>query len=53
MSIPEGTPDAVRYNENGLVPVITQDASTGGGLMPAYASREAGGETLKNGEAHY
>ena len=53
MSIPEGTPDDVRYNENGLVPVITQDASTGGVLMLAYASREAVEETLKTGEAHY
>ena len=53
MSVPEGTPDDVRYNENGLVPVITQDASTGGVLMLAYASREAVEETLKTGEAHY
>jgi phosphoribosyl-AMP cyclohydrolase / phosphoribosyl-ATP pyrophosphohydrolase len=53
VSIPEGTPDDVRYNENGLVPVITQDASTGGVLMLAYASREAVEETLKTGEAHY
>jgi phosphoribosyl-ATP pyrophosphohydrolase/phosphoribosyl-AMP cyclohydrolase len=53
VSIPEGTPDDVRYNETGLVPVITQDASTGGVLMLAYASREAVEETLKTGEAHY
>ncbi len=53
MSVPEGTPDDVRYNENGLVPVITQDASTGGVLMLAYASREAVEETLRTGEAHY
>ena len=53
MSVPEGTPDDVGYNENGLVPVITQDASTGEVLMLAYASREAVEETLKTGEAYY
>ena len=53
MSVAEGTPHDVRYDENGLVPVITQDISTGGVLMLAYASREAVEETLKTGEAHY
>src|SRR5215208_4774474 len=53
MSAPEGTLDSVRYDDNGLVPVIAQDASTGEVLMLAYASREAVEETLKTGEAHY
>ncbi len=53
MSVPEGTPDGVRYDENGLVPVIAQDASTGEVLMLAYANREAVEETTKTGEAHY
>ena len=53
MSVPDGTHDGVRYDENGLVPVIAQDASTGEVLMLAYASREAVEETLKTGEAHY
>ncbi len=53
MSVPEGTPDGVRYNENGLVPVIAQDASTGEVLMLAYANREAVEETTKTGEALY
>ncbi len=53
MSVPEGTPNDVRYDEDGLVPVITQDASTGEVLMLAYASREAVEETLKTGEAYY
>src|SRR5215204_4559851 len=53
MSAPEGTLDSVRYDDNGLVPVIAQDASTGEVLMLAYANREAVEETMKIGEAHY
>jgi phosphoribosyl-ATP pyrophosphohydrolase/phosphoribosyl-AMP cyclohydrolase len=53
MSAPEGTLDIVRYDDNGLVPVIAQDASTGEVLMLAYANREAVEETMKIGEAHY
>ena len=53
MSVPDGTHDGVRYDENGLVPVIAQDASTGEVLMLAYANREAVEETTKTGEAHY
>jgi phosphoribosyl-ATP pyrophosphohydrolase/phosphoribosyl-AMP cyclohydrolase len=53
MSAPEGTPDGVRYDDNGLVPVIAQDATTGEVLMLAYANREAVEETMKIGEAHY
>jgi phosphoribosyl-AMP cyclohydrolase / phosphoribosyl-ATP pyrophosphohydrolase len=49
----EGTLDGVRYDENGLVPVIAQDASTGEVLMLAYANYEAVEETTKTGEAHY
>src|SRR5215211_8909439 len=53
MSAPEGTLDSVLYDDNGLVPVIAQDASTGEVLMLAYANREAVEETMKSGEAHY
>lgn len=53
MSAPEGTPEGVRYDENGLVPVIAQDVSTGEVLMLAYANREAAKQTTKTGEAHY
>src|SRR5215216_7939818 len=53
MSAPEGTLDSVRYDDNGLVPVIAQDVSTGEVLMLAYANREAVEETMKIGEAHY
>jgi phosphoribosyl-AMP cyclohydrolase / phosphoribosyl-ATP pyrophosphohydrolase len=53
VSGPEGAPDGVRFDENGLVPVIAQDTSTGEVLMLAYANREAVKQTTKTGEAHY
>ena len=53
MSASEGIPDGVRYDENGLVPVVAQDASTGEVLTLAYANREAVETTIKTGEAHY
>ncbi len=46
-------PEEIRYDEKGLVPVVTQDASTGEVLMLAYASREAVEKTIDTGKAHY
>lgn len=43
----------LRYDDDGLVPVIAQDAATGEVLMLAYADREAVEATLASGEAHY
>lgn len=43
----------VRFDENGLVPVVAQDAATGDVLTLAYANREAIGKTLDTGEAHF
>ena len=45
--------DRVEFDENGLVPVVAQDASTGDVLTLAYANREAVEKTLASGEAHY
>src|ERR687894_2935647 len=45
--------DRVKYDHNGLVPVVAQDAATGDVLTLAYANREALEETLSSGEAHY
>ena len=45
--------DRVRFDENGLVPVVAQDAATGDVLTLAYANREAVEKTLASGEAHY
>src|ERR687894_1750424 len=45
--------DRVKYDQNGLVPVITQDVATGEVLTLAYANREAVEKTLSSGEAYY
>jgi len=46
-------PDRVKFDENGLVPVVAQDAATGDVLTLAYANREAVEKTLSSGEAYY
>ena len=46
-------PNRVKFDQNGLVPVIAQDAATGDVLTLAYANSEALQKTLSSGEAHY
>ena len=45
--------DHVRWDENGLVPVIAQEAGSGDVLMFAWMNREALAATLARGEAVY
>jgi phosphoribosyl-ATP pyrophosphohydrolase/phosphoribosyl-AMP cyclohydrolase len=45
--------EKVRFDENGLAPVVAQDAATGDVLTLAYANREAVEKTLATGEAHF
>jgi len=45
--------DAVRWDERGLAPVVTQDAATGRVLMLAWMNRMALAETLRSGQAVY
>lgn len=45
--------DCVNFDSKGLVPVITQDCSTGKVVMLAYANREALVKTLETGLVHY
>jgi phosphoribosyl-ATP pyrophosphohydrolase/phosphoribosyl-AMP cyclohydrolase len=45
--------ERVRFDANGLVPVVAQDAATSEVLTLAYANQEAVERTLKEGEAHY
>ena len=45
--------EEIQFGDNGLVPVIAQDADTGLVLTLAYANREAIEKTLESGEAHY
>lgn len=42
-----------RFNEAGLIPVVTQDTKTRSVLMVAWANQEAIDQTLATGEAHY
>jgi phosphoribosyl-ATP pyrophosphohydrolase/phosphoribosyl-AMP cyclohydrolase len=46
-------PDAVRFDENGLVPCVTQDWSTGEVLTLAYMNAEALRLTLETREVHF
>jgi phosphoribosyl-AMP cyclohydrolase len=45
--------DAVQWNEAGLVPVVTQDATSGEVLMLAWLSRESLLQTVESGEMVY
>jgi phosphoribosyl-AMP cyclohydrolase len=45
--------DEIKWDENGLVPVIAQDAATGEALMFAWMNRAALAETARRGEAVY
>lgn len=44
--------DSLKYDSNGLVPVIVQDVVNGEVLMMAYANREALNKTLETGKIH-
>ena len=45
--------EAVRFGNDGLVPVVAQSALAGEVLMVAYADREALERTRATGQAHY
>jgi phosphoribosyl-AMP cyclohydrolase len=45
--------DNVKWDTNGLVPVITQEQSTGDVLMMAWMNREALAQTAASGRAVY
>jgi len=46
-------PANLRYNEQGLVPAIAQDAATGEVLMMAWMNAEAFARTLETGRVTY
>jgi phosphoribosyl-ATP pyrophosphohydrolase/phosphoribosyl-AMP cyclohydrolase len=46
-------PDALHFDDCGLLPVVAQDAATGAVLMLAWADREAVERTLATGEAWF
>lgn len=43
--------DSLKYDENGLIPGVVQDAENGDVLMVAYMNRDAVRETLTSGRA--
>jgi phosphoribosyl-AMP cyclohydrolase len=45
--------DAVRWDERGLAPVVTQDAASGRVLTLAWMNRAALAETVRSGQAVY
>jgi phosphoribosyl-AMP cyclohydrolase len=45
--------DIVKWDANGLVPAIAQDAATRKVLMLAWMNRESLAKTVATGEAHY
>jgi phosphoribosyl-AMP cyclohydrolase len=45
--------DTVRWDANGLVPAIAQDAGTSKVLTLAWMNRESLAKTVATGEAHY
>lgn len=49
----EGAAFTPRFDANGLIPVIAQDADTGDVLMVAYMNAESLAKTLESGRAVY
>jgi phosphoribosyl-AMP cyclohydrolase / phosphoribosyl-ATP pyrophosphohydrolase len=47
------TPDALKYDEHGLVPAVVQEAETGEVLMVAWMDRDAVAATLATGLTHF
>jgi phosphoribosyl-AMP cyclohydrolase len=43
----------INWTQDGLVPVVTQEAASGRVLTVAWMNREALGKTVASGEAHY
>lgn len=44
--------DALKYDADGLVPLIVQDAANGQVLVLAYADKEALAKTIETGKVH-
>lgn len=49
----EGIINELKFGENGLLPVVTQDYRTGEVLMLAYMNKEAFEKSLETGKVHY
>jgi phosphoribosyl-AMP cyclohydrolase len=45
--------DQLKYNEEGLIPAIVQDAETGEVLMMAWMNRQSIEDSIKTGRTHF
>jgi phosphoribosyl-ATP pyrophosphohydrolase/phosphoribosyl-AMP cyclohydrolase len=50
---PRLDPGSLRYDDQGLLPVVVQEEGSGAVLMLAFADREAVEKTLETGQAHF
>lgn len=51
--VEEGDRLAPKFDDNGLLPVVTTDHASGEVLMHGYMNREALARTIETGDAHY
>jgi len=51
--VEEGSDLAPKFDDHGLITVVTSDADSGELLMQGYMNEEALGLTIQTGEAHY
>lgn len=51
--VEEGKTLAPKFDQNGLIPVVTTDAESGELLMHGYMNAEALAKTIETAEAHY
>jgi len=51
--VEEGSELAPKFDQDGLLPVVTTDAETGDVLMLGYMNADALKKTIETGEAHY
>lgn len=51
--VEEGTDLAPKFDQNGLIPVVTTDFTSGELLMHGYMNADALQATIRTGEAHY
>ena len=51
--VEEGNDLAPKFDDRGLITVVTTDAASGELLMQGYMNAEALGKTIETGEAHY
>ena len=51
--VEEGVELTPKFDEQGMIPVVTTDFTSGEVLMHAYMNREALQKTIETGEAHY